>query len=218
MTRRAYGSEDKEARRESILKAASGLFLKGHGNLPSAANIAATTGLAKGTIYLYFQTKEEIFAAILFEGWGAVMNEVDVVFRATKGGNSGKIAAFIEVYVRHFAKRVDLLRLDALGYGILERNLKPLKLRAFKMTFFDRLTRSGAIVDDALGLTPGRGIALLLRSYAMTRGLWQSGYHSHSAASRKLKIEYKIIKADFEAELSEALTEYWHGALRIGKY
>ena len=69
MGKRAYGSQDKLARRHDILEAARRLFHRGGGELPSVARIAEAAGLAKGTIYLYFETREAIYADLLLQGW-----------------------------------------------------------------------------------------------------------------------------------------------------
>ena len=209
MVRHAIASADKQARRDAILRAASTLFVAGDGDLPSAARIAEAVGLAKGTVYLYFDTREEIFAVLLLEGWLTLMSDVDQVFRAAKGRRADKVAAFLATYVAFLARHPELLPLDALSYGVLDGNLRSEKLGVFKRTSSERLAAVGTTVDDALRLTAGRGVQLLTRSYALTRGLWQlsrpygDGAGSAPAAS----------PPGFDDEIKEALGEYWRGAL-----
>ena len=52
-----------------------------------------------------------------------------------------------------------------------------------------------------------------MRSFALTRGLWQSS--SPEAVHAPLAEAYAqaSIYADFRSELREALAEYWRGAL-----
>ncbi len=57
---RAVVPEDKQTRRATILDSARTLFQQSHEQLPTAAEIAKTAGLAKGPVYLYSKTKEEI--------------------------------------------------------------------------------------------------------------------------------------------------------------
>ena len=55
---RAIAEEDKEARRHALLDAAESLFLRHPDRVASVAEVAEAAGLAKGTVYLYFPSKE----------------------------------------------------------------------------------------------------------------------------------------------------------------
>ena len=209
MARRAYDHEAKDARRQAILQVAGELFVAGGGELPSVAAIAVAASLAKGTVYLYFRTKSEIFAAILQDGWGEVIGELDRTFRPGHGARADKVAAFLSSYVGYVERHPELLQLDSLGHGVLERNLEAETLLAFKRTLLDRLTAGATILEGALGLPPGRGLQLLTRTYAMTRGLWQSFDHSQHPPGQPPK----PLCSGFGTELLEALSEYWRGAL-----
>ncbi len=211
MALHAHASEDKAARRTAILRAANDLFTAGTGSLPTAAEIASAAGLAKGTVYLYFRSKEEIFSALLLEGWAAVMHEGELLFQATKGNRAVKIAAFLSALRTHLEHHPHLLRLDALGYGVLEKNMLYDALVAHKAEYTARLEKTGSIIDAALRLPAGRGLQLLMRTYALTRGLWQS--YQDAEHSRMPHVARSLSAKPFGAELREALTEYWRGAL-----
>ncbi len=215
MVQHAMASEDKQARRKTILNAASALFIAGNGSLPAAAQVAAAAGLAKGTVYLYFRTKEEIFIALLLEGLLTLFGEIEATFKNTKGRRRDRIAAFLKTYVDYLHQHPELLRLDALGYGVLEKNLEPAKLRDFKFTFAAKLTETGIIVEHALRLSPGHGIRLLMRTFALTRGLWQFSHPCQELKNRKDEPALAPLYPDFNKELTEALTEYWRGALVV---
>jgi AcrR family transcriptional regulator len=207
---RAYAPDDKRARREAILDAARRLFAAGTGDLPSVAHIAEAAGLAKGTVYLYFPTKEAIFADLLLEGWGALLGEVEAAF-SEGGDRDAQVTAVLARSVDHFDSHPELLRLDALGPGVVERNLAPEALAAFKRALTDQLVRAGATTERALGLPPGRGLQVLMRTYALTRGLWQSIGDANSGAPAGHEVT--LFSGGFRAELAEALAEYWRGAL-----
>ena len=59
--KRARSAKDKEQKRELILATASKLFDQDPDCLPTASAIAKQSNIAKGTVYLYFKSKEEIF-------------------------------------------------------------------------------------------------------------------------------------------------------------
>ncbi len=209
----AHALEDKAARRTAILQAANRLFAVGDGNLPTAAEIASATGLAKGTVYLYFQTKEEIFAALLLQKWVGVMDESQALLQTTKGTRATKVSAFLTALVAYLENQPEILRLDALGYGVLERNMSRDVLTAHKTEFITRLEMTGTVIDGALRIAEGRGIQLLMRTYALTRGLWQSYQHTEETLSAGVVVSQRLVANSFSVELREALTEYWRGAL-----
>ncbi len=55
---------DTEGKRVRILDAAQRLFLQYGVKRTSIDNVASETGIAKGTVYLYFESKNDLFAAL----------------------------------------------------------------------------------------------------------------------------------------------------------
>ncbi|MGI4745554.1 MAG: TetR family transcriptional regulator [Janthinobacterium lividum] len=204
--KRAYGDAGKDQRRKSILDAAALLLRRPDGGLPSAAEIAAASGLAKGTLYIYFRTKEEIFAALLLHLWEPALAALEEEFMRTDRPVPVRVEAFVLRFVAYVDERPFLLRLDALAKEVIERNMSVSALIAHKEAFLASIEVVSARLENALMLQPGRGFKLLTRTHAMMRGLWQSfgdpipelqARHHHA----------------FATELSEALLEYWKGAL-----
>ena len=58
--KRARTDEQKLLRRQSILDAAEKLFREGGFESFSMTKLAKLTGVVKGTLYLYFETREEV--------------------------------------------------------------------------------------------------------------------------------------------------------------
>ena len=65
-------SREKGARREAILKAAKAVFADKGVLATTIDDIAERAEVAKGTVYLYFRAKEEMFAALMDEGLALV--------------------------------------------------------------------------------------------------------------------------------------------------
>ncbi len=213
MLRRARDAEDKQTRRANILAAARHLFHKGDGRLPTAAEVADASGVAKGTVYLYFHTKEEIFAHVLLEGWLPVLSAADTIFVRSKGRRLDQARSFIDAAVDHLRRHPELLRLDALSAGVLEKNMTPAALSEYKSLFNQGLLAAGDRIDRGLRLTPGRGVQILIRTYSLIRGLWQTAQHSELANAAGIDHVSTLSADTFLDELPEALTEYWRGAL-----
>jgi AcrR family transcriptional regulator len=206
---------EKQVRREEILDAARILFAAGDGSLPGAGEIATAAGLAKGTVYLYFRTKEEIFMALLSDGIRLLLGEIEAAFQGVRAnaGREEKVAAFLAAYVASLVGQPEMLQLDGMCY-VMEKNLTEEKLREFKLSVGQQLESTGKVIEKALRLPEGRGVQLLVRTFAMTRGLWQ-------ATERKKGIRMNADASpawcypEFAPELAESLAEYWRGALRM---
>lgn len=63
--RRAVSDEDKSQRREQIMTAAKEVFAHKGFHATTIADIAAQAGLAYGSVYWYFDSKEELFHALM---------------------------------------------------------------------------------------------------------------------------------------------------------
>src|SRR5262245_961367 len=83
--RRAHKTEHKLERRQAILDAAWQLFQKTSYEAVTVASVARRAGLAKGTVFLYFKTKEALFLALLVEQLQDWFDEADAALTAMPG-------------------------------------------------------------------------------------------------------------------------------------
>ncbi len=66
----ARKEREKQKRREEILAAARDLFYeKGYQNT-TVEEIAEAAEISKGTVYLYFASKDELYVSVILEGFG----------------------------------------------------------------------------------------------------------------------------------------------------
>lgn len=215
MIQHATDADSKQARRDTILAAARLAFLAAPDKLPSSAVIADAAGLAKGTVYLYFRTKEEIFLALLEQARGQLLEQFYRAFADDGRAAAAKIADVITAHVDFVSSHPEMLRLDALGYGVLERNLAPEVLQAHKQALTVALAEAGAMVEASLGLAAGPGMRLLIHTHALTLGLWQSLDVPASCRALLAETAAPLMQMDFRTELQAALTQYWHGLTLI---
>jgi AcrR family transcriptional regulator len=75
-------AREKEARKGQILAAARKLLLKNGLQSTSINQIARMAELGVGTIYFYYQSKEEIFYSLQDEGLNILLREIDTIRRA----------------------------------------------------------------------------------------------------------------------------------------
>ena len=64
INQRARSAEQKALRRQAVLEAAEAYFLEVGYEAFSMAQLAKKAGLVKGTLYLYFKTREELFLTL----------------------------------------------------------------------------------------------------------------------------------------------------------
>jgi len=84
LTTRARREREKEERRQSILQAAREVFLqKGFYNA-TVDSVAERAEVSKGTVYLYFESKETLLAHLLLEGLAALTGYLEEAFAADR--------------------------------------------------------------------------------------------------------------------------------------
>jgi TetR/AcrR family transcriptional regulator len=71
-------AREKAQRRREILDAARQEFFERGFHRPTVDDVAARAEVSKGTIYLYFESKEEILAHLLLEGLNLLLDEMEV--------------------------------------------------------------------------------------------------------------------------------------------
>src|SRR4051794_37260684 len=118
--RRARKDEEKQERRQAILDTAWQLFQTTAYPALTMAEVAERAGLAKGTIYLYFKTKEQLFLALQAQQLQEWFAEIDQRLQAThEGCSTTDLAALI---CASLAQRPALTRLLAILHTVLEQN------------------------------------------------------------------------------------------------
>ena len=213
--RRARSATDKEGRRAALLAAAWELFRATDYEAITVAEVAAKAGLAKGTVYLYFGTKEELFLQVAGERLTDWIEAVD----ARLGGPrppSGP-AAVARVFSETLRPRGELLRFLGILHSVLERNVADGPMLAFKRALIARVAATGALLERRLpALRAGAGAQLLLRIYALVIGLWPLASPGPSVARVLAAPELAPMRLDFERELDDTLTAIFAGMQRKG--
>lgn len=123
--RRAVSDEDKLQRRDEIITAAKEVFARKGFHATTIADIAKQAGLAYGSIYWYFDSKDELFHALMTVEEGALRNHVaaalaTVGVRADGAGAEARLRAAVRATLEFFESdkaTVKLLLRDAYVLG-----------------------------------------------------------------------------------------------------
>jgi len=218
--RRARNDAEKRERRMDILGAALELFEVEPAALATVAAVAQRAGLAKGTVYLYFTSREAIYLALLEDQLHAWMGRFEAALpepAAVPAQNAPEPLALADTLADAFcayplAHRA-MLRLASLANALLERNIEAAAALRFRRGFRQRLTALGARVDTLGGLAAGTGLGLLQQGYALLLGLWQLDEPAPVIRDVLSSDELAALTANFGRAAAAAVRALWRGTI-----
>ena len=110
--------------KRKIFETSMKLFAEKGYDATSIEDITATVGVAKGTLYYHFSSKEEIFNFLIEEGIKLLQNSVDI--KTSKHNNYiDKINAIVLIQIKIVAKYENIITiLLSQFWGTKERNKK----------------------------------------------------------------------------------------------
>lgn len=85
----------KDARPQELLEAALDLFVERGYAATRLEDVAARAGVSKGTLYLYFTNKEELFKAVVRENLFPILTEGEEIIDQFKGSSAELFREFI---------------------------------------------------------------------------------------------------------------------------
>lgn len=124
--KKAKSQQQKQHRINSILHAAEVLFeQKPNGDLPSAIEIARQADVAKGTLYIYFRSKEAIFLGVLERHWQNWIADFDRQLRQYESVTADDVVHYLVSYWAEHPVTGELARLmdTALAANVEEKVL-----------------------------------------------------------------------------------------------
>jgi AcrR family transcriptional regulator len=198
--------ELKDLRRDEILAAALRLFRRRRYEDITIAEVARESRIAKGTVYLYYRTKEELFLALLsreFVDWFDALDDF-----LAQPAVPPPADTFVDWILGSLGERNQFLRLIAVMHSVLEQNLELDTALDFKRRLAERAQVGGGALEQRLGFTEGgAGMRLLLQLLAMVIGL----YHMTTPDSRVHEAMERdpvlaMFRIDFNTELRSLLT------------
>lgn len=175
ISRRARSQDQKGERRQEILAAAITLLREKPYHKITMADVAKKAGMAKGTLFLYFGTKEELFLVIVsreFERWFDAMDRAftDIV-EGSEPGSGDRVLTALRGMLKEDSLLVSLI---PILHTILEQNIGYDKAKEFKEMLGQRLRHTGMLLEKCLTFVEkGQGTTFLLWMYALVIGFTQ---------------------------------------------
>lgn len=191
---RARSDDEKQQRKEVFLEVGEKLFLKKPDSLPSVTAIVKAASLAKGTFYLYFATKEELYLDILSIRFSAWLTAIREQLEKKPDLKAQFLAEVILAPVRDDAC---FLQLAAITPTILEVNLSPERAITFKKGLGSELSELAGWMEESFNIPKDQVIDMLQSCYAIVLGCWQVSRVSDTVAAIKDKVGYDFLFPSF---------------------
>lgn len=197
---RARTAEAKQARRDEILAAAGALLAAERYDELTMSSVARAAGVAKGTPYLYWASKEELFLAALQDEYVRFLADLADAVRACPSevpAVAGRIAALI-------VARPRLAALIGLLHAVLEQNATVEAVVSFKRALLHGgVGVAAALVERFPWLGPEAAMRLLLRVHGAMVAYRQMSDPSPTLAAALEQPDLALFRIDVERDLRE---------------
>jgi len=142
------------ARKEEIIAACETLYQTMGFKEITIKEIADYTSFSRPSIYNYFETKEEIFLAILQKEYGRWIDDLDAVSREHDSLTRAELA---EALARTLNKREQLLKLMSMNHYDMEANSRMERLTEFKRAYGGSLRAVERLLEKFCPEMSGQG-------------------------------------------------------------
>lgn len=210
--KRACTAESKGYRKQTILDAATALFFEDPSSLPTVSEIAKRCGIAKGTVYIYFSTKEQIFLNIIEELFTEFIKSADTfVLNSIKSEHP--IESIVNDLCDYSAENRTMVNLAGMSNSIIEHNIDIDSAYEYKKNIQIQLFGLGETMQKTLGYDKIFSSSLFLRTYAIILGVWQLCNPPKKVQQISKKEGAEFLSPDFRDELYSTLMPFWKGSI-----
>jgi AcrR family transcriptional regulator len=97
-----------ENKRKHIIETAVKLFSEQPFHKVRLDDVAEAAGVGKGTVYIYFKNKEELYYSLVYEGFASFVDQVQAKVRQPGLDAVGKLRAIASGLVEHFISHPEM--------------------------------------------------------------------------------------------------------------
>lgn len=198
---RSTSLEEKEIKRTMIINAAFELLDDQLDKLPSISEVAKKAGVAKGTVYTYFETKEELFLSVLlslFHEWAK-----SFLF------DTKKVEHFLEEFVDSLLARPVLLKLASKAPVVLERNVSEEVFLKYRKGLAKLLDGVAEVMHPKFEVPQENLRKKMVLSYNVLIGVWQNYDISSDLKNCLVANNLEIVNIDFKRDGLAILKPLW---------
>lgn len=207
---RAVWDHEKESRLQDLLASAAALFARNDFAEITVRHICDESGLAKGTFYLYFETKEAAFLALTRQLVGVWATAVEA--KLTELAVQPPAARVAEILAVSFREAPQLPRLLQMLHSILERKVPETDIVTFKQALAGNINRQHALMARLFPLLSSAQISqFMLFCQIVLTGAWE---FAHPPANVRAILEANGLTqflVDFEATVQTQIEIFLNG-------
>jgi AcrR family transcriptional regulator len=166
-----FAAGEDPAKREQIIDGAKRVFMRMGFDAASMNDITREAGVSKGTIYVYFENKEDLFAAMVERERSAFLAALRLVLAEQEDVETG-LYEFGVKFLEHMTDEKIITAMRTV-LGVRERMPElcsrffrgPQNLRGVLQDFLVRQVTAGALVIDDIDLASGQFLDLASGSF-----------------------------------------------------
>ncbi len=211
MKKRAFSQEDKNSKRDKIMMAAMDLLQEGKFALPSVNEIIQKASEAKGTVYLYFQSKEEIYLSVLGtelnKATQGLLQNLQQNSQQSRGSTPQIISEALIKFARSSAK---ITYLAVIAPIVLENNVSDEFVVALKASFLSMTEQIAEAVHKRDGLAKKQAKEKFLIAYNLFIGMYQHSHPPRHVQELMEKNNLLELQYNFEKKYTEILKKIWN--------
>ncbi|HYX36201.1 MAG TPA: TetR family transcriptional regulator [Oligoflexus sp.] len=211
MKKRAVSPDMKEKRRTAILDKAAALIVERPLSKIAMTDVAEALNIVKGTLYLYFQTKEDLFLTVLEREFAHWFLALEGELEKVSGMSTSELAQWITTSLEG---RQALLTLIPVSETILENNIPTDKIKSYKEGLLREIKRIAPALQSKVGFADERSVMeAFLFTHAAVVGLYYKAYPLAAVAKLLEDDALSGLRLNFARSLSLMLTGSFDGLL-----
>ena len=177
------------SRREEIINACEKLYETMSFKEITIKEIGAVTSFTRTSIYNYFQTKEEIFLALMqreYELWAQELSAL------SEEKDSMTAVDFADTLAKSLEKRQQLLKLLAMNHYDMEENSRAERLTDFKVAYGASLDAVRACLQKFFPNTDAESFIFVLFPFLFGVYPYTFATEKQLTAMREAKVDFKM--------------------------
>ncbi|MDZ4726026.1 MAG: TetR family transcriptional regulator [Leptospira sp.] len=208
--KRAVLERDKVSKRSSIIQAAASLLSKKDLADLSMDEVAKRAKIAKGTLYLYFPTKEDLYLKVHildYKNWFEDLISYLEDNQKTKPN-------FLDWFVSSFERHPRFVKILPVVPTILEKNASIETIKEYKTELLNHLNTVIPLLTLQLGLKSDEETFLfMMQCHAIAIGSWSHGFPSPAVKQVLNDKELNIFLVDYQQFIRSSVATLLKGYL-----